>query len=169
MLCLHGSLVLGYWSNKSLILDVFISPCPLDSPLPPCGQSEWKWFIHTGIYGTLTTFKQCISKFLPEFVWGLNVLRSSRISQKSAALTVRYGQKKECISFVFYCLENLSIAITLQPLVRFQVEFSAKCTSPNEDFNQVENWKCHMFDFRLVLLDRITNINWQLCWMWMWT
>ncbi len=33
---------------------------------------------------------------------------------------------------------------------------SAKCTSPNENFNQIENWKCHMFDFRLVPLDRIT-------------
>ena len=26
----------------------------------------------------------------------------------------------------------------------------------NEDFNQIENWKCHMFDFWLIPLDRIT-------------
>ncbi len=25
-----------------------------------------------------------------------------------------------------------------------QVGFSVKCTSPNEDFNDIENWKCHM-------------------------
>ncbi len=31
------------------------------------------------------------------------VLRSSGISRKSGALTVRYNQKKEWISFVFYC------------------------------------------------------------------
>ncbi len=37
-----------------------------------------------------------------------------------------------------------------------QVGFSAKCTSPSEDFNQIENWKCHMFDFQLLPLDRIT-------------
>ncbi len=36
-----------------------------------------------------------------------------------------------------------------------QVGFSAKCTSPTEDF-KIENWECHMFDFRLIPLDRIT-------------
>ena len=34
----------------------------------------------------------------------------------------------------------------------------AKCTSPNENFNQIENWKCNMFDFRLIFLDRITYV-----------
>ncbi len=51
------------------------------------------------------------------------VLQSSGISWKSAALIVRYSQKKECISFVFYCFENLSIAITSEPLVRFRWGF----------------------------------------------
>ena len=51
------------------------------------------------------------------------VLRSSGISRMSGALNVRYSQKKECISFVFYCFENLSIAITLEPLVRFRWSF----------------------------------------------
>ncbi len=37
-----------------------------------------------------------------------------------------------------------------------QVGFSAKCVLPNEDFNQIEIWKCDMFDFRLIPLDRIT-------------
>ncbi len=37
-----------------------------------------------------------------------------------------------------------------------QVGFSTKCTTPNEDFNQIENWKCHMFDFGLIPLDCTT-------------
>ena len=41
-----------------------------------------------------------------------------------------------------------------------QVGFSAKCSSPNEHFNQIENLKYHMFDFRLISLDCIT-----LCWL----
>ncbi len=51
------------------------------------------------------------------------VLRSSGIGWKSGELIVRYSQKKECISFVFYCFENLSIAITLKPLIRFSWGF----------------------------------------------
>ena len=88
-----------------------------------------------------------------------NVLRSNRINRKSAALIARYSQKKECSSFVFYCFKNLSIVIrTLaQELWNHQSGFQAKSTSLKEDFNQIENWKCHMFDFRLILLDRITN------------
>ena len=39
-----------------------------------------------------------------------NVLRSSRISQKSEALIFRYSQKKELICYVSYCFENPSIA-----------------------------------------------------------
>ena len=38
------------------------------------------------------------------------MLWSSGISWKSGALIVRYSQKKEWISFVFYCFENPSIA-----------------------------------------------------------
>ena len=48
------------------------------------------------------------------------VMPSSMISRKSVALTVRYSQKMECISFVFYYFENISIPITLEPLVRFR-------------------------------------------------
>ena len=54
------------------------------------------------------------------------LLRSSRISWKSAALIVRNSQEKECISFVFYCFENLSTAVTLEPLVRFRWGFQLK-------------------------------------------
>ncbi len=34
-----------------------------------------------------------------------------------------WSQKKECVSFVFYCFENLLIAITLEPLVRYRWGF----------------------------------------------
>ena len=30
--------------------------------------------------------------------------------------------------------------------------------SANEDFNQIENLKCHMFDLQLIPLDRITIV-----------
>ncbi len=33
------------------------------------------------------------------------------------------ARKKECIYFVFYCFENLSIAKTLEPLVRIKWGF----------------------------------------------
>ncbi len=52
-------------------------------------------------------------------------------------------------------LRILQLLITLEPLA--QVEFSAKCTSQDKHFNQIENWKCHMFEFWLISLDRITN------------
>ncbi len=67
------------------------------------------------------------------------VLLFSGISRKSASLIVRYSQKKEEISFVFHCSENPSIAYNFETTGPIQVAFSAKCTSPNEHFNQTEN------------------------------
>ena len=90
------------------------------------------------------------------FGWVTYVLPSSRISLKSGALILRYSQKKEWISFIFYCFENPLIAHDFGTTDPIQVGFSAKCTSPNEHFNQIENWKCHIFDFRLISLDHIT-------------
>ena len=80
------------------------------------------------------------------------VLWSSRISPKSGALIARYSQKKEWISFILYCFENPS---NFETTGLMQVEFPTK-TSPNEHSNQIENWKCHIFNFRLISLDRIT-------------
>ncbi len=52
------------------------------------------------------------------------VLRSSGISRKSGALwDTATARKKECVSFVFYCFEYLSIVITLEPMVRFRRSF----------------------------------------------
>ncbi len=85
------------------------------------------------------------------------MLRSSGISRQSRALIVRYSQKKELFSFVFCCFGNPSIAYNFGTTGLIQVGFSAKCTSPNKHFNKIEN--CHMFDFRLIYLDRITYVT----------
>ena len=68
------------------------------------------------------------------------VLQSSGISLKLGALIVRYS-KKIGINFfiVFYCSDNPSIAHNFGTTGLIQVGFSAKCTSPEEDFNQIEN------------------------------
>ncbi len=58
--------------------------------------------------------------------------------------------EKECISFVFYCSENPSIAHNFGTTSPIQVEFSPI------QISQLENWKCHMLDFRLISLDHIT-------------
>ncbi len=47
--------------------------------------------------------------------------------------------------FCFYCFENLSIAHNFGTTGPIQVGFSAKCTSPNARFNQIENLM--LFDF----------------------
>ncbi len=76
----------------------------------------------------------------------------------SAELIVRYSQKKEWISFVFYCFENLCYCYNFTTTAQIQMGFSSKCTSPNEDFNHTENRKFLMFDFRLIPLDRVTFV-----------
>ena len=96
-------------------------------------------------------------------IWG-GVRETQRRTQstcdarKSGALIVRYSRKKECIllfsnllfweSFNWYNFGTTGL---------IQVGFSAKCTSPESwwELNQIENWKCHMFDFRLIPLDCI--------------
>ncbi len=93
--------------------------------------------------------------------WLPCVLQSSGISWRSAVLIVRYNQKKECIS-VFYCFENPSIAHNLRTTGPIQVGFSAKYTSANKHFNQIENWKCHIFYFRMISLFHITYY-----WIWL--
>ncbi len=74
---------------------------------------------------------------------------------KSGALIMRYSQKKVCISFFFsFVLRILQLLTnklwgTTGPI---QEAVSAKYTSQNEHFNQIENWKCHMLNFRLISL-----------------
>ena len=76
------------------------------------------------------------------------MLRSSGISQKSAALIVRYSQKKECISIV---LRVLQLLITLEPLHRFRWGFQQNVPLQMSTY-QIENWKCHMCEFQQISL-----------------
>ena len=74
------------------------------------------------------------------FILGLrytHVMRSSRISWKSGALSVRYSQKEHWMSFVFHCSENPSSAYNFGTTGPIQAGFSAKCTSPNKHLNQI--------------------------------
>ena len=52
---------------------------------------------------------------------------------------VRYSQKQECISFVSYCFKEFFNCCNFGTTGPIQVGFSAKCNSPKEDFNQIEN------------------------------
>ncbi len=90
------------------------------------------------------------------------VLRSSGISRKSGALIVEYSQKRNVVLLFFQLFWESFNYYNFGTTGPIQVRFSAKCTSPNEDFNQIENWKCQMFDFRLIPLDRLTYIYWLL-------
>ncbi len=58
----------------------------------------------------LQTKEQVAGASISFYLFQLYVLLSSGISRKSAALIVRYSQKKKWISIVFYCSENPSIA-----------------------------------------------------------
>ena len=55
-----------------------------------------------------------------------------------AALIVRYKPEKGMHFFCFLCFGNLSIVINFGTTGPIKVGFSAQCTSPNEDFNQIE-------------------------------
>ncbi len=79
------------------------------------------------------------------------MLQSSGISWKLEALIVTYSQKKDEFLLFSIVLRILQLLITLEPLDQFQVGSSAECTSPDEDFNQI--------DFRLIALDRITCVS----------
>ena len=60
-----------------------------------------------------------------------------------------HSLKKEWISFVFYCFENPSITRNFGTTGPIQVGYFSKWALQS-------NRKCHMFDFRLIILDRIT-------------
>ncbi len=81
-------------------------------------------------------------------------MQSCRIGWKSGALITRISRKRNEFSFFSIVLTILQLLITLESLI--QVGFSAKFTSSNEHFDQIEYWKCHMLDFGLTSLDRIT-------------
>ncbi len=67
------------------------------------------------------------------------VLRSSVISRKSGGIDCEILPEKATDFFVFYCFENPSNTHNFGITSPIQVRFSAKRTSPNEYFNQIEN------------------------------
>ena len=69
-------------------------------------------------------------------------------------MVVQTRKSSECVLFSIV-LRILQFTHNLGSTGPIQVGFSAKCASPNEHFNQIEN-KLKMFDFRLTSLDRIT-------------
>ena len=72
--------------------------------------------------------------------------------------TARKRNAPLLFSIVFWESFNCYNFGTTSPI---QVTFSAKCTPPDEDFTHIENWKCHMFNFQLIPLDRITYVRWN--------
>ena len=85
------------------------------------------------------------------------MLWSSGISRKSGLLIVRYSQKE--MHLFSCCFENSSIAHNFGITGPIQVGFSAKFTFRNEHFQQIQNWNCNLFDFRLISLDCITFLK----------
>ena len=59
---------------------------------------------------------------------------------------MRYNQEKGMHFFCFYCSENPSIAHNFGITGPIQVRVSAKCTSLNEHFNEIETEKCLICD-----------------------
>ena len=53
-------------------------------------------------------------------------------------------------------LRILHLLIALRTTEPIQMGFSANCTTPKENFNQIEHWKCHMCELRIISPDRIT-------------
>ena len=100
---IHCRILCGYFFKNLMIVQVSNSILP---------HRSLQNFI-----GQLTSVQEFIFCFALLYAELTHVLPSSGISWKSAALIVRYSQKKECISFVFYCSVHLSIASTLESLV----------------------------------------------------
>ena len=64
------------------------------------------------------------------------------------------ARKRNAFLLFSIVLRTLQLLITLEPLDWFKWDFQQNV--PNEDFNQIENWNCHMCYFRLIPLDHIT-------------
>ena len=66
------------------------------------------------------------------------------------------ASKRNGISLFSIVLRTLQLLLTLEPLIYFRWGFQQNVPL-NEHINQIENWKCHMFNFRLIFLDHITH------------
>ncbi len=79
-------------------------------------------------------------------------------NQSEVSSIVRYYQKGNEFLLFSTVLRIQQMLLALELLVRFKWVFQQiKCTSPNEHFNQIENWKCQIFDFRLISVDHIKD------------
>ena len=79
-------------------------------------------------------------------------------------------KRNDCLLFSFYCFENPSIALNfgIGPTGPIQMWFSAKCTSPNEQFN-LENWKWHMLYVGLQTDFPRLHHKWYDIRLWIWS
>ncbi len=113
----------------------FLSPLPLQillryslSPPKMLALGKYKFCHHLSCKCKVNCGWKRLLMIKQKLTPDVYVLPSSGIRWKSGALIVRYRQKKESISSVFYCSENPSIARNLG------------ATGPNEHFKQIENW-----------------------------
>ena len=87
------------------------------------------------------------------------VSQSSRISWKSGSIDCDLwdiARKRNKFLLFSVVLRILQLLIMLEPLVH-QVGFSSKMYLSKWALQAIENWKCHMFEFRLISLDRIAS------------
>ena len=84
------------------------------------------------------------------------VMWLSKKSRNSQMLFLRYSQTKPIVSFVLYCLFNPSTACIFRTSCPISVRFSPNSNLNNTLIENAEKPKIIFFDFRLILLDRIT-------------
>ncbi len=104
---------------------------------------KWRWFFSIMIKG----FVLC-QHSTSYVMW------SSKMSRELTNIDLEIEPNKGNKSFCFLLFWESFNCFNFGTTGPIQVRFSAKCIPPNEDFNQIENWKCHMFNFRLIPLDR---------------
>ena len=67
-------------------------------------------------------------------------------------------RKRNAFHLFSIVLRIFQLLVTYEPLVQFRWGFQQNVPLQNcEHFSQIENWNCHMVDFRLISLDCITN------------
>ena len=91
----------------------------------------------------------------------LNVMWSSKMSGNSQILFLRYSQTKQIISFVSYCLSNPSTVCIFGTNCPKSMGFCQIKAFNTLIENAKKRKKIIFFDFRLILLDRITNVTQQ--------
>ncbi len=142
-------------------------------------QCAWQYYcqIIPTCYSFICNFLDCLMSLqigikcetvggLWRKIWDQNV--DETILQMSVLMSTYNNQignwdiarKKNDFLLFSIVLWILQLLITLEPLVfLIQVVFSKMCIS-KWVFKPIENWKCHIFDFGLISLDRTTYECW---------